>query len=153
MRSVRFRRMVFTFYLIVNHYQSDAEYMDAVVRAGGACIKYVQFQREMCPDTGRVHLQGFICFNKKMSRKGVKKLKLFGTKEYWFEASLDSEGKTLAYCVTYCTKEETRIEGHTPMEVCDERSEKVRSTKIHARSACTSGSAGAGSVDRRPARA
>ncbi len=127
LRSVRFRRMVFTYYLIVNHYRSDAEYMDAVVKAGGSCIKYVMFQREMCPDTGRVHLQGFICFTKKMSRTGVKKLKLFRQKEYFFEASV--EDATIADCVTYCTKEETRMEGHTPIEVCCERSEHVRSTK------------------------
>lgn len=34
-------------------------------------LKYVLFGRETCPTSGRPHLQGFICFVERMSKKGV----------------------------------------------------------------------------------
>ncbi len=102
----RFRRAVFTLQLRpgVMCDQSDEEYAAAMERAGGDTIKYCIFQREIAPTTGQVHLQGFICFTKKMRRSGFVNLHLFGRETCWFEAARG----TLAQCEKYCSKEETR---------------------------------------------
>ncbi len=125
-RRERFRRCVFTHQLKPTESRSDSEIADAMKLAGGNNIRYCVFQREMAPTTGQMHLQGYICFTKKMSLKGVKALKLFGRDPIsWVEAALGS----LKECVTYCTKVETRAAGCSPTEVSHNRGAFVCGTK------------------------
>ena len=35
--------------------------------------KFLAYQREQCPETGRLHWQGYVCFANPMGLKGVKR--------------------------------------------------------------------------------
>ncbi len=111
----RFRRCVFTLQLrrgpMVD--ASDDDYAELMQQQGGDTVTYCVFQREIAPTTGQVHLQGFICFSKKMRRSSVVALRLFGREVMWFEPARGS----LKQCEAYCSKEESRAPGAEPMTV------------------------------------
>ena len=100
---------------------SDEFYAELMQRKGGDAIKYCVFQREVAPTTGQVHLQGFICFSKKMRRSSVKALHLFDREVMWFEKARG----TLKQCEAYCSKEETRAPGAVSMQVVWVRGRKA----------------------------
>ncbi len=112
----RFRRAVFTLQLrpgaMVD--QSDEDYATAMQLAGGDTVKYCMFQREVAPTTGQIHLQGFICFSKKMTRTAFINLHLFGRETCWFEGARGS----LKDSEVYCSKEESRAPDCSTQTVC-----------------------------------
>lgn len=62
---------------------------------------YVVYQREVCPDTGRVHLQGFVCFKVRHTLSAVKRL--FRCDEIHVEPARYTEA-----AIDYCLKAESR---------------------------------------------
>lgn len=67
--------------------------------------RMVVWQQEQCPETGRLHYQGCIAFNKRMRAPGVKAV--IGHEAAHIEICKGSLGTNLKYC----TKEESRING------------------------------------------
>lgn len=67
-------------------------------------LKFVIFQKEKCPKSGREHLQGFLQLKKKKRLTGVKKL--VGQKVH-----LEPRRGTPQEAAAYCSKEESRLEG------------------------------------------
>ncbi len=117
MSSQRARRWVFTHQLSrgARVAISDADHASLITRKGGDVLKYCIFQREIAPVTGQVHLQGYLCFNKKMRMSSVLALKLWGVREH---AHLEPARGTQAQCVAYCSKEASRAPDCSPLEVC-----------------------------------
>lgn len=63
-------------------------------------IKYVIFQEEKCPETGRLHLQGFLQLEKKKRLRGVKNL-------VGDSVHLEPRKGTVRDAIAYCRKSET----------------------------------------------
>ncbi len=112
----RARRWVFTHQLSRGNRvdKSDEDHGSLIARKGGEELRYCIFQREVAPVTGQVHLQGYLCFNKKMRLSSVLSLKLWGVREH---AHLEPARGTQAQCIAYCSKEETRAPNAVPIEV------------------------------------
>ena len=76
---------------------------------------YTVFQRESCPDTGRTHLQGFICFTHALRFTTAKARiqRMYHTTNspriQYIRGSVDDN-------VRYCTKSESRLVGTQPIE-------------------------------------
>lgn len=68
-------------------------------------VKYLIFQKEKCPTTGKEHLQGYIELLKPMRFNAVKGM--------FFSNSVHLEKRmgTRDQAIEYCSKEESRIEG------------------------------------------
>lgn len=111
----RFRHLVFTLQLRPGAMVdvTDEQYANQIEQAGGDTIKYCIFQREVAPTTGQVHLQGYICFTKKMRRSTFVNLHVFQRETCWFEAARG----TLKQCEEYCSKDDSRCPGHTTQSV------------------------------------
>lgn len=77
--------------------------------------KYIIFQQERCPETGRIHLQGFIALKSAMRMTGVKKL-LDPVKGATSPIHLEGARGTAEQSKAYCSKEESRVEGTQPYE-------------------------------------
>jgi hypothetical protein len=70
-------------------------------------------QLEQCPDTGRLHLQGYVEFNKPTR---LASLKLLHSSAHWEQAKGRRD-----QCVAYCTKQESRyVEEGREVSICDE---------------------------------
>lgn len=96
-------------------------------------IKYIIYQKEECPDTGRRHLQGYLELSKPMDFKEAKKA-IFG--QVHFEARRGPKKNAIAYC----SKNETRIEG--PWEPLGaHRGQGERNDLIDIKNRLTSGEA------------
>lgn len=72
-------------------------------------IRYATWQQEKCPDTQRLHLQGYIEFKKPQRLPAVKRL--LGASSVHLERRNGSRDEARAYC----RKDETRVDG--PWEV------------------------------------
>ena len=68
-------------------------------------VRYIVWQKEQCPDTGRQHLQGYL--------ELLRSSKLSTVKNYFGDQTIHLEPRsgTQEQAVRYCTKEESRIEG------------------------------------------
>lgn len=66
-------------------------------------IKYCVWQREKCPETGRLHFQGYIELNKAIRFTGLKKI--IG------ECHVEPRKGTRDQARAYCMKEDTRVDG------------------------------------------
>lgn len=64
------------------------------------------YQKELAPLTGTLHLQGYVVFTKP---KRLAALKRIHAKAHW-----EMRMGTHEQAVTYCTKDETRLDGATP---------------------------------------
>lgn len=71
---------------------------------------YVVCQLERAPATGQLHIQGYIHFPQPKTMSGVKK---FCSNE---QLHLEKPGGSPAQNKTYCTKEDTRVDGTEPFE-------------------------------------
>lgn len=69
-------------------------------------VKYLTGQIEKCPETGRLHFQGFVQFEKQLRLKTIK-----NKIEALSNAHLEPRKGTPEQAIEYCTKEETRIAG------------------------------------------
>lgn len=70
-------------------------------------LRYGLYQLERCPDTGRLHLQGYAQFTKRFRLSGLKKLH---PSAHWACAR-----GTPAENEAYCTKLESRVDGTGPV--------------------------------------
>lgn len=68
-------------------------------------------QKEKCPTTGRLHMQGYLRLSKPWRRKRIQTLLQDST------AHLETIGGTHEDNVLYCTKAETRVEGGGPWQI------------------------------------
>ncbi|AUM61711.1 Rep [uncultured virus] len=68
-------------------------------------IRYLVYQIEKCPDTGKEHIQGYVEFKKLIRMAGVKKL--FNDKTMHLEKRRGTRDEARAYCM----KEESRVKG------------------------------------------
>jgi hypothetical protein len=64
-------------------------------------ISYIVWQEETCPDTGRIHLQGYVQFQEKARLAKAKKI-LLGDKNH--RVHLEGAKGTPSENKTYCTK-------------------------------------------------
>lgn len=74
-------------------------------------IRYIIWSREKCPDTGRIHSQGYIELNSPMRMAGVKKL--FKNDKIHLERRFGKREEARDYCL----KEDTHVDG--PYEIGD----------------------------------
>lgn len=74
--------------------------------------EYLVYQREVCPNTGKKHIQGYVVLEKKKTLAGVKKW--LNDASAHCEQTLGSD----AQAADYCTKDESRDteEGMGPFE-------------------------------------
>lgn len=79
---------------------------------------YVCFQLEKCPESGKLHLQGYAELKKRMRLNALKRT---CGKEVHFEARKGSQKEAIAYC----KKEESRVEG--PWEAGEPKKSGARS--------------------------
>lgn len=72
-------------------------------------IRFVIVQKELCPKTGRLHLQGFmqLYFSRDLFELLRDIPELVG-------AHCEPRRRTVAHAIDYCCKEETRVEGTVP---------------------------------------
>jgi len=74
-------------------------------------VRYVCYQLEECPDSGRRHLQGYLELTKSM-RLGAVKRDIFGDNTVHLEPRRGSRDQARDYCM----KEESRVDGEIPFE-------------------------------------
>lgn len=72
-----------------------------------AVLQYCVWQEESCPETGRIHLQGFLQMKVKTTMKRVKE-SIFSDSPH---VHLETMRGTPHDCYNYCTKEESRVDG------------------------------------------
>lgn len=98
-RSLQYRDWVFTYFArdcsdgFAKHFGTDL----------ARNCKYVVFQTEKCPTTGKLHFQGFIQFASPTRFTVVQKLIPVA---HWFRRK-----GTVDQAIAYCKKEETRVSG------------------------------------------
>lgn len=73
-------------------------------------VKYMVYQKEQCPETGRIHYQGYLELNNSQRMSWIK-TKVFGTQS----VHLEKRNGTQDQAIDYCMKEETRVE--PPVEI------------------------------------
>lgn len=72
-------------------------------------FRYVVYQQELCPDTLRLHYQGYVEFDTPKRITGVKRI--LG------ECHLEIPNGTREQCKAYCMKEQTRVPNTVPTEI------------------------------------
>lgn len=75
----------------------------------GEEMDYMVFQLERCPDTGKIHWQGYVRFHRKKRMRGAKSF--IDNKAHMTAADGTEESNR-----NYCTKERSRVEGTQPEE-------------------------------------
>lgn len=77
-------------------------------------VQYLVWQLEMCPDTKRVHVQGYVELEDTKKTTRVSKLKkIFQDEQLHVEARKGTQEQAIAYC----TKDETRLRPHEAKEI------------------------------------
>ncbi len=96
---------------------SDETYRERFVEF---CVdaRYCIFQREIGPNTGNIHLQGFVYFDNKKSLSQLVDYHMFGLALHP-SFRVMSRNSSIAKNVVYCSKEESRVAGAVTMEVGD----------------------------------
>ncbi|AMH87744.1 replication-associated protein [Pacific flying fox faeces associated circular DNA virus-1] len=82
---------------------------DAPLTLPSERLKYACYQIEKCPDTGRLHAQGYLHFKRSIKLGGLKKLPGFEA------AHFEGAKADLQANRNYCTKEDSRVAG--PFEI------------------------------------
>ena len=79
-------------------------------------MTYLVFQQELTPTTERPHLQGFVCFSSvvRFTQVRTRLQAAFSTTRF---PHIEYIRGSVAENVAYCTKEESRIPGTTPVEL------------------------------------
>lgn len=67
-------------------------------------VRFIVFQKEKCPETERLHWQGYVEFFSPVRITGAKKI-------LKVEAHMEKRLGTRVQAVDYCTKEESRVDG------------------------------------------
>jgi len=104
----RYRGWCFT---LNNYTEQDEEHIKHVLTS---FARYIIYGREVAPETGTPHLQGYVYFNNARQRKAVSRLLP--------RARLDVANGTAQQNRTYCTKEDDFFEwGEIPVERAEAR--------------------------------
>lgn len=74
-----------------------------------AHFRFAAFQKECCPKTSRKHIQGYVCFDRPVTLSFLKRIP--GCDAYHWESCKGTHEQ----CLAYCTKEETREVGASPV--------------------------------------
>lgn len=82
-------------------------------------VRYAIWQEEVCPDTSRHHLQGYIVFTESLSVGRVQRL--LGDPTAHVDAARNCEDD----CVAYCSKQDTRAAGPWTVGERTERGQRV----------------------------
>jgi len=93
-------------------------------------IQYFIYQEEVCPETGRAHLQGYIYLRRKRSLGFVRRI---------LEAHWERRLGTHQEAKAYCSKLESRAQNTTPIEFGEEPSPGRRSDIALCRDALLAG--------------
>jgi hypothetical protein len=72
--------------------------------AGNKVFKYCKYQVERAPDTGKIHLQGYLCLTSQLRLGELKKH--YSSRAHWEKSRGSIEDNE-----AYCSKEESRIAG------------------------------------------
>ncbi len=70
-------------------------------------ITFICCQQEICPETERLHLQGYVQLSKPTT--------IVWLRREWRQCNYDACKGTAVQCTDYCTKEESRVEGSEPV--------------------------------------
>jgi len=81
--------------------------INEIPRYHGGRMHYLVYQREVCPETGRMHFQGYCEFRSNQRLEAVRRL--------FPGAHLERRYGTQEQAIAYCTKDETRAPGSTPI--------------------------------------
>lgn len=103
------RNYMFTLFDFEEGKEGEIVNLDAEIRVKDnikKIIKYIIYQKEQCPETGRLHLQGYVELNAPLRYKKLKEL-AFNSEEVHF----DERRGTREEAIAYCEKEETKIDG------------------------------------------
>ncbi len=73
-------------------------------------VKYLVFQQEVCPTTGRHHVQGFVAMSQQKRTNQL--ADLFEVKQGSFQTTNGTPGENRGYC----TEDDKRLAGHTAFE-------------------------------------
>ncbi len=87
---------------------SDQEYL--LSAQSNVTVQWVCFQREVAPRTGREHLQAYVYLTRKSTLASVIALEVFG-----HSCHTEIRQGSHKQLKEYCTKEDTRMDGHQPM--------------------------------------
>lgn len=99
-QSVQCKYWTWTSY---DHEDSVIDFARTEVEDQG-CLQYICWQPELCPSTGTAHLQAVICFKKKITLFGVRKV-LLGRE---LKAGHLEPVRNLQQAIEYCKKEESK---------------------------------------------
>lgn len=88
------------------HYQTDSDYQDWVRFVTGNGSRYTVYGKEKCPETGRLHLQGFSYFDNKQSLRQLKQIDA--------QVHLEISQGSIEQNITYCKKDGNYTEHGTP---------------------------------------
>lgn len=126
-KTPRFRNWMFT------EFNFDIDWDEKLKEL--ASLEYYCVQKEKCPDTGRIHLQGYLELANGCTLTGLKKR----LKKHmcWPSTHLDPRKGTQEQAVAYCTKDDSRIEG--PWEWGKKNIQGERSDLIELRDAVLNG--------------
>jgi len=72
-------------------------------------IQFIVYQLEVAPETGHLHCQGYVQLTKQLGKKRVQEL-------LRNPCHLEAANGSLEENITYCTKEETRLDGTSPVQ-------------------------------------
>lgn len=86
----------------------DLDYSNLSLNHEKYHIRYMVCQKEVCPTTGKEHVQGYVEFQKMMTYNQVKSV--LGDPEVHLEKRAGSQQQAIAYC----TKDKTRKSGQVP---------------------------------------
>lgn len=101
--SNRFRNFVFTTFMTS---EMKRDFLLTLVHTkSNVRPRFIIFQTERCPNTGRFHFQGYCELTDKMTMAGIKTL--FKDPTMHVEQRMGSQQEAIAYC----SKEETRVAG------------------------------------------
>lgn len=107
MPITRYRSVCFTYFIGEKEESKDAIrlYEEKIINAiGDGSLIYGVFQEERCPDTNRLHLQGYLKFGKQWSFKQIK--------EYWGSTiHIERTRGSPRQASDYCQKSESRVSG------------------------------------------
>lgn len=94
-------------------------------------VKFIVYQFEKCPNTGKEHVQGYAEFSKAMSYKAIKKC--FGDNTIHLEVRRGSQSEA----IEYCKKDDSRLDG--PFEFGDKNVQGARNDLGAIRDAINNG--------------
>lgn len=91
------------------------------IELGTKSLKYILFQHERCPTTGRQHLQGFLQVKNKQTIKSIQEL--LNRKDTHIEICAGSAGQNVEYCTKLLSKDGEAFQKGTPPKGKGQRSD------------------------------